>query len=186
MAKTVKISDLAAQLGISATTISNWINEFGDYFSERARLEKGRRRVLDENDVLILATISRLSHEGNTYAGIHEQLSNGYRVDSPNDVNYGVNRAVVPAEVVEQVVDSAKIVVELETTKRQLEKALADAEKWEQRYEDAARERKADADKYQEKIDALMREIADLKERIGAAEREVQLKRNRRWWGGNG
>lgn len=107
----MKSSDLQKKFGVAAKTIQRWSNEFEEYLSDK----KGRQRIYSMEDLIIIATIHQLSSKGMTYEAIHQELASGYRVDVDDIDTMGYpDGRMVPAAVVEQVIESSEMRAELE------------------------------------------------------------------------
>src|SRR5689334_2972283 len=67
----------AEQLGVTETTIRNWIQQFGSHMSETVRARKARRHcMLTESDMAFLEQIAILSKSRHSYAQIHQHITN--------------------------------------------------------------------------------------------------------------
>lgn len=176
----MRTGELEKLFGVSATTIRNWIAEFEAYLSEAARKLNTKQRAFTEDDILLLATVAKLSAEGLGYTEIHERLKSGERVDHPQIANWGVDTRMVPAATVEQVIESAEIRIELERARAERDQAFKALDQALQRLSEAEdRDQTA-----QQTIQSLQREIADLRERVGRAEAVLEERNKRRGWFG--
>lgn len=118
----MKPGDLVKKFGVSDQTIRRWSTEFSDYLSPN----QGRHRTYTADDYIVMATIYYLySQEGLKTDGIHKQLSKGFRVDVEDiaDIGYGDGR-MVPAAVVEQVIDSSEMRAELELLRSERDRLI--------------------------------------------------------------
>jgi DNA-binding transcriptional MerR regulator len=151
----VQIKDILSKLNITNTTLKNWIDRFAGYFSETA---KQRNRSFTQEDLDLLATIAKLSASGLTYDAIEKHIAMGER-EIFEDTTLGTDTRMIPAAVVEQVVDSTKIMIELEKTKSELAKALDMLETERGR------------------VETLQREVRELERALGRAEGELEYRR---------
>lgn len=170
----MRTGDLQSLFGVSSTTIVKWIKVFEAYLSEGARKTDSKQRSFTEEDVIVLGSIAKLSAEGLGYDAIHAKLEEGFRVERPEVTNWGVDRRMVPAAALEQVIDSTDMRVELEQVKSERDKL---AELLGQS-NDQLRE-------LREKYDQLQEEIKTLQRQLGLAEGELNLRRDqekkKRW-----
>lgn len=176
----MKTGDAAKHFGVSNETIRRWIDRFEDYLSESARGVNRAQRVLGESDFIILATVRELSAQGLNSDEISTKLAEGYRVEDTSTANlgYGDGR-LVPAAMVDQVIDGAELRIQLEQVKAERDKLL-------QLLEDSQKRETATRDK----LDALTEKLSDLQYRLGQAEGELKLRQEqaqpkKRWWGGD-
>jgi hypothetical protein len=66
----------AEQLGVTETTIRNWIQQFGSYMSETVRSRKARKHcTLTEGDMALLEQIASLSRARYSYAQIQQSIA---------------------------------------------------------------------------------------------------------------
>lgn len=73
-------TSVARQLSVSPNSIRNWCIEYGEFLSDTARRKS--RRQLNEDDVLVLATVENMRQAGMPHSGIKLELRNGVRVES--------------------------------------------------------------------------------------------------------
>ncbi len=74
----IKIGDVVQMLGVSKSTVSNWVGEYEDHFSTDAAGKGNRRhRLFTEHDVSILHTIATLRKQGQSFEDIRATLDNG-------------------------------------------------------------------------------------------------------------
>ena len=116
----MKTGDLAKLFGVSDKTIRQWATEFSSFFSE----SKTKIRTYTEEDIVILATIAKYSHRGESYTTIRDRLESGERVDKPSEVTYGADMRMVPAAAVEQMIDATEIRMQLERMTVERDKLL--------------------------------------------------------------
>lgn len=160
----MKIKELLQKLGTTNTSLARWIAEFGDYFSEGAKL---RHREFTHDDLNTLATVAKLSQDGMNYDAIREKLATGYR-DEFAAANFGVDTLMIPAAAVEQIIDSTEIRSELEAIRLDHARLLAETQRKDER------------------IDTLQQRIAELERALGKAEgrlQEIEKPTKRRWFG---
>lgn len=111
----MKTGDLEKQFGVSRQTIYNWVDKFDNLFSNEARGIKVKQRAFNSEDYIILATIAELSRDGLGYTAIQNRLAEGYRIEDPTTFTIGYDDGrMVPASVVEQVVDASEVRAALE------------------------------------------------------------------------
>lgn len=116
----MKTGQIASALGVSDDTIRNWLARYPAYFEQR----HSRQRSYTEADYAILATIASLASDGKSTAEIEAMLKSGFRVDSANTTAPGVDIRLMPAAIVEQLIDSAELRIELEVLKSDHAKTL--------------------------------------------------------------
>jgi len=168
----MKTSDLVRQFGVSDTTIRRWTTEFSDYLSDEATKKDHRNRSYTSADFLVLATIRELSKEGLGLNSIREKLDSGYRVDepTPNVVGYQDGR-LVPAAVVEQIIDATEIRIELEQVKADRDRLLRMLEDAQQELKNA-REKEETA---KQKVESLQERIQELQREVGRMEGQERV-----------
>jgi DNA repair exonuclease SbcCD ATPase subunit len=186
----MKTGDLQKAFGVGVTTIKNWVDEFGDFLSDGAKAESTRHRYFNESDYLVMATIAQLSQRDKLpYKVIHDRLKEGYRVEDTSAATIGYEDGrLVPAAMVEQVIDASEIKAELEAIRLDRDRLAEMLEKRDQQLaEKDARisqlqdriaelsERAGKAEGRLEQIEQLQRQIEELK---------AQLEKRRRWFGG--
>lgn len=166
----MRATELARQFDRSLQTIRNWIVKFDRHLKISSAKES-----IDQQDFIVLATIHQLSLERKTYDEIHTALDNGELIED-------TSAYVTPLEMIplQTAIDGGKLVTELEIIKAErdaLAEQLQDATNRAARYE---QERDASKAEMQD----LLREIAELKERLGRAEMEAEMlrKQRRRWF----
>jgi len=175
----MKTPDLARYLGVSSNTIRNWTNEFKDYLSNAATNVNARQRIYNDRDVLVIGTIAQLSGAGSTYSEVHSKLSNGYRIESLENVAGGIDTRVIPAAAVEQMIDATEVRLELERVSAERDKLLdmvqglqtqlqEEQERFKAELEAARNEKTEELTKRQEQVETLL-------ERVGRAEAQVEL-----------
>lgn len=183
----MKTGDVAKLFGVSNTTINQWQRRFAGYLSEK----KGRQRIYDQNDVLVLATVARLSADGHSLAEINNQLEDGYRVEDVGAANFGIDHRMIPAAAVEQIIDAAELRTELEQVKAERDKlavffqnAQETAAKWEEKHNESS----AKITELQDKIATLERQLgrAEVKaEQLDELKEQMERERQKkRWWFG--
>lgn len=78
----MKSKELAQRLYVSDSLIRHWSGEFSDFLSNGAAPEKpGTAREFTENDQLVMASVSALRGEGDSYDEIRAKLRNGWRLE---------------------------------------------------------------------------------------------------------
>lgn len=164
----MKTGDIARLLGVSSTTIREWIARFPDFFSE----QRTKQRQYTEADMLTLATIANLSADGHSLAEIENKLATGYRVEHPGVSNLGIDTRMIPAAAVEQMIDASELRTELEITKSERDKLaeLLEVERGE--HQNTRKE-------LEQKKDVLNDRINQLIERAARAEMEAKMLRER-------
>lgn len=171
----MKTGDLAKLFGVSQTTVTRWISEFSTYLTPAAQKIGVSQRSYTEDDILVLATIAKLSIEENLgLREIEERLKSGFRVEHPGVANFGVDHRVVPAQVVEQIVDATEIRVALERITYERDRLLDTI-----RYmETSNREQLSRKD---EEIKNLREQLALLQRELGRAEGRLdEIERRRK------
>jgi len=168
-----KIGQVASMLGVTLNTLKNWQDRYPDYFSKSALGQGVSQRVFTESDILTAATIAKLRADKLDFDAIGEQLEDGYRVDSPQVANFGVDMRMVPAAAVEQILDSTEIKTALAQVTAERDKLLELLEK----SDEEKRELYA-------RVEALQDQIGELRERAARAEGRLEEKDKRRRWFG--
>jgi DNA-binding transcriptional MerR regulator len=70
----------AAQLfSVNEQTVRRWIDEFSALLSPAATPESGRRRVLTDKDMEVVALVAEMKEQGKTFEEIHAALQAGQR-----------------------------------------------------------------------------------------------------------
>lgn len=159
----MRTGQLAQLLGVSASTIQNWLREFDTFFDKRY----GSQKVFNDQEVIVAATINKLSSEGLGYQEIKAKLQSGYRVDSPSEAAFGVDTRMVPAAAMEQIIDASELRIKLDNLQHDYDhliKMLADANE----------ENKA----LRQRVDELHDKIIDLNRALGKAEGELEFRRS--------
>lgn len=152
----MKTSDLVRQFGVSETTIRRWTATFEHYLSDLATKKDGHARQFTSNDFLVLATIHCLTKEGHSFAEVHGKLKSGYRIEDTGAATAGYEDGrLVPAAVVDQIIDAAQIRVELEQVKGHRDRLLELLQK------------------AQEKEELTQKEVKELRDRIEQLQRDL-------------
>lgn len=172
----MKTGEIASLLGVSDKTIRNWVERFENFLSAEAKRVGSRQSAFTEEDIVILATIKELSAEGLSYDAINERLVSGYRTENPGTASFAIDRRVVPAAAVEQIIDSTAIKIELEQVKSERDRLLTVVEK-----------QQIQEKELREELNRLQDKIAELMLRLGKAEgrlEELDKSKKRRWFSG--
>jgi DNA-binding transcriptional MerR regulator len=164
----MKIGDLEKKFGVSGTSIRRWIESFSDFLSDESQKIDLRQRRFTEQDYIILATINYLSKKGEAFANIREKLEGGFRVDDGTIASLGYSDGrMVPAVVVEQVIDSTEV-------RMQLERVSAERDKLLDMLENAQREIKEIRHEKEGQIQVLQQEIKELQRALGKMEGKLE------------
>lgn len=78
------VRQIAKSLNRSDGAIRQWGKEFAAHLSESANPPKGHNREYTLADYKILATVSVLSSQGESYEKIHDALESGVRLEQEN------------------------------------------------------------------------------------------------------
>jgi len=163
----MKTGDLVKQFGVSDQTIRHWVAEFSAYLSDGAKKKGARQSVFNSDDFIILATVQSLSSEGHSFKLIHQKMEEGYRVENISAATVGYDDGrVVPAAAVEQIIDSAELRTELEVIKSERDELRMRVQKLKNVLEETQVENKS-----------LLKELGELRERLGRAEGELSYRR---------
>lgn len=162
----MKTGDLVRKFGVSEATIRRWSTTFAEFLSEG----EGRHRNFMAEDVVVIATIYKLSSEGYTQDLIQKRLQEGFRVEGEvlDEIGYPDGR-MVPAAVVEQVIDSSQLRVEIEQIRLERDRLL----------QELNRERERNSS-LEARVEGLQSRIEELILRAGLAEgrlKEIDLNR---------
>jgi len=178
----MKTGDLVKKFGVSDATIRRWASTFNEYLSEG----EGRHHNFTYDDFIVMATVHQLSGEGYALELIQKKLSEGYRIEEQlvDQIGYPDGR-MIPAAVVEQVIDSSEIRVQLEQVKNERDRLLQTLEQTQQRLaqlEGEARQREETIRREKDtQIDGLQKEIKELQRVLGRAEgRLEEIERSRK------
>lgn len=171
----VKMADIAAKLDTTPTSIADWIKRHKEHFSDGAKMKSGRRRVFDESDLIVLATIAELSHNNVGHDEITDHLKKGYRVESFESINYGVNRTLIPEDAVTPLVDASRLQSEVESLLEQRDQLLERLERMEETYRKSLEAK-------DEEIKNMNERLADLQRELGRLEGRIEERDKKRRW----
>lgn len=163
----MKTGDLARLFGVSDNTIRTWISTFDEFFSNQARAVNTKQRAYTEDDVIILATIAKLSADNYPHAVIKDKLKAGERVENPSEANFGVDTRMIPAAAMEQVIDSVELRVEIEQIRSERDRLLIELASRDEKIEQLQQENKDLGER-------LQSEIKDLQRALGRAEGRLE------------
>jgi DNA-binding transcriptional MerR regulator len=168
----MKTGDLERKFGVSGTTIRRWTETYKEFLSIEARGHDSRQRTITESDYLVLATINKLSNERASTEEIKTKLREGFRVEVEDIATIGyVDSRLVPAAVVEQVIDASELLEKVQDKLEATEEKLAVVEKESRLREEALRHEK----------ESLEKELRELMLRVGKAEGKLEeIEYNRR------
>lgn len=161
----MKTGDIVRKFGVSEATVRRWMTDFQEFLSER----QGRQRNYTHDDYLTIATIHQLFQSGLTQKSVKEKLREGYRVNAEDisEIGYSDGR-MVPAVVVEQVIDSANLRAELEQVKYERDRLMELLKHSEKVRSDLQNE-------LSEKVGQLQQEIGRLQRELGRAEARAEI-----------
>lgn len=171
----MKTGDLVKKFGVSDATIRRWASTFNTFLSTG----EGRHRNFTYDDFLVMATIHQLSGQGYTLELIQQKLKDGYRIEenSIDQIGYPDGR-MVPAAVVEQVIDASEIRVQLEQIKSDRDRLITllqqAQEKLDQMEREARQREEAIRREKDTQIEALQSEIKELQRALGRAEGRLE------------
>lgn len=185
----MKTGDLERKFGVSGTTIRRWTETYKEFLSIEARGHDSRQRTITESDYLVLATINKLSNERASTEEIKTKLREGFRVEVEDIATIGyVDSRLVPAAVVEQVIDASELRIELAIVAKERDKLLVLLEKVQDKLE-ATEEKLAVVEKesrlreeaLRHEKESLEKELRELMLRVGKAEGKLEeIEYNRR------
>lgn len=182
----MKIGQVSTLLGVSEPTIKSWIERYSEQFSDGAKKGSGLQRVFTDQDILVLATIAHARNAGENFDHIGTRLKNNDLVDNPSAANFGVDTRMVPAAQVDTIIESSQQRLELErqlaTISSELESISQERDRLLSALETERTEHRQQLVEKDQKIETLHQQIAELKERVGRAEMEAELRRKRRWF----
>jgi DNA-binding transcriptional MerR regulator len=166
----MRTGDLTKKFGVSEATIRRWASDFSEYLSE----QPGRHRNYTESDYIVVATIHELFSTGLNQKTVMERLASGYRVDADNigEIGY-VDGRMVPAAVVQQVIDSSQLRTELDQVKYERDRLLQMLERSEKQRDELQHE-------LTEKVEKLQKEISNLQRELGRAEGRAEIYKEER------
>lgn len=156
----LKTGDIARRINVHENTVRNWTDEYRAYMSPGAL---GAKRKFSEADLRILATVADMREKGITPADIAAALGEGKRIaelppePSPAEEQARQEVRLVPLANVERALNE---VVRLET----------ELAKITQERDIAIERRDRDVTTYNERINALEREIGEMRGKL--AERQ--------------
>lgn len=160
----MKPSEVAAMIGIAASTIRAWsVGEFKPYLSPTGQGGEGRARNLTEHDVRVLNLIATMKHDGARAEDIHAELralqKNDWEGLSPlPDTPINVASVpMVPAAAADKALD-----IERRSLLREIARLESRIEQLEGRLDDASGD------------------LKDTLQKLAAAERELELWRSGR------
>jgi DNA-binding transcriptional MerR regulator len=162
----MKTGELSQRLGVAPQTIANWINVFSDYFSDGAQALNTRNRSYEENDLIILFTIAKLSHQGMNYDAIRERLKAGERIENLSTVQFGTDTAMIARSTAESWLDAAAIKTELEITQKERDRLITELQQIKDQLSQQQGENKT-----------LLERIAQLQHDLGLAQGELNYRR---------
>lgn len=105
-------SQVAEVLDKSISTIRNWTDEFEDFLSTLARIQSGRPRIYNTDDLSVLNLVRQMRDSGFRPEEIYEALQRGERAEMDEDV------LTVVADTSDTT--ALKLAYQLETTQREL------------------------------------------------------------------
>lgn len=163
----IKIGKVADLFGINPQTIRNWVEDerFQNFFSKSAQSNTDKRALFTESDIIAINTIWSLSRgRKHTLDQISIMMRGGHRETIAPEraaiVSTQTNSAMQLAGRAMSAEDRLTLVLE-QLAEAQGQLALAERS-------------------HSQKVEDLMREIADLREAAGAARREIELYRSGR------
>lgn len=167
----MKTGDLVRKFGVSEATIRRWASTFAEFLSEG----EGRHRNFLAEDVVVIATIYKLSSEGYTQDLIQKRLKEGFRVEAEviDEIGYPDGR-MVPAAVVEQVIDSTEVRLQLERVAAERDKLLELLESAQSEMKTLREQTEVLRREKETHIEALQREIKELQRALGKAEGKLE------------
>ena len=112
---------IAGTFNVSKPTVRSWAIEFAEHLSDRAKPDKGTRRVFTEEDMKVFALVAQRKREGYSKKQILDDLAAGQRGDKPDQL-----LAYVP--VSDQLAVFQARVMELEARAKRAEDSLAASE----------------------------------------------------------
>jgi DNA-binding transcriptional MerR regulator len=155
----MKTNELAHRIGISPSLLRKWTDQYREFLSETAAPDPGQEREFTIEDCFVMATVSVLRDDAMPHAAIKEEIAGGTRIEMlpelPSEEIEAARRAVqlVPVDRLHRALDRVDALrTELERVIAERDKALADKE-------------------------AANKQIADLREELGAARKEAELLR---------
>lgn len=169
----MNVSELARYFNVAHTTIAKWLVEFADYLSHGATREETTEKTFSEDDLSVLATIARLSKQRKPYGEIHKALKTGERVEF-TDARYGMDTQVLPRVAVDSMLDATALRTELDRAKMLLDQAQARIAELEAQRDKHAQHVEDLQSRHMDKIESLLREIAELKAQVATAEGELK------------
>lgn len=178
MAKSEKTGDAARRLGIHENTLRNWADEYHDLLSPGAS-GKGKRgqRAFNDDDLLLLATVSDLRDKGLGFPEIRTILTNGQRVErvpplpTPEETNARQSIALIPLPEHERALD------ELKVAREQLAMLRTERDDLITRMQQIAAQVGETAEKHQARVDELNTRIQGLERQLGEATGRLAVQR---------
>ncbi len=153
----MKMKQVADRIGKHDNTIRNYAKEFKDFLS--AEPLKGEARIFTDDDVRILAFVSRLSDSGMSYDDIHEAVRRKLSEGSPFPP---MIPAATPSES-QGLIPLPEVEARLAQKDAQISQLEARLEEVRKQIEQNRQERREERETYTEQIGRLNQEIGELK-----------------------
>lgn len=168
----MRFGELTSTLGVGRDAIQAWMAhpELNRFFSEGALLKAGApQRIFDESDVLVLNTIRWLRYEDNVtdWQAIAAYLDSGQRHQEFPQNAVAKDTRTIPIPQAEQSARAAATLAERDA-------ALAKVRELESEIERLRGELDKQRERSDNKIEALLREIAELRYQMGRMERDKE------------
>lgn len=158
----VKIGKVADQFGINAQTIRNWVDDerFQEFFSEGAKSDVDKRSLFNESDIIVINTIWTLSRgRKHSLDQVSDMLRAGHRE------TVAPERAAIVATMTNPAIQMAGRMMSAED---RLTLVLQQLTQVQDQLIRAERE-------HSEKLETLLREMAELRALEASAKREIEL-----------
>ncbi len=119
------IKQAAELFNVTEITIRRWIEEFSETgkLSPAATPQQGRRRVLTDSDMEVIALVAEMKGQGKTFEDIHAALKAGQRGELPQSYSSELSTTSANTELLFAVQRIQKLELELEEERAQRREA---------------------------------------------------------------
>lgn len=151
----MRTGELANLLGVNTTTVINWVDRYGEFFSEAARGIGVTQRTYTEADMKVLNTVREMRSNGESWNDIRQAMSDGVRVEDLPQNAVSFDRRTIPVSQAALAVDMAQVIAEKDSAMMEVARLRSEIERIQNRFD-------MKEDSYQSTIRALEREVGQL------------------------